>query len=407
MMPSPVAISNYNHVYQSKQDLMIQAARNGELEVIKTILHDDNGDGEIDVNGIGRDDCTALQCVCLKGHHAIAKLLLDHGATPDQQSLLSACFKGHELIVDLLMNQEGQGVHVNSINDEGVTPLHVACMSGQELVSKLLLQQGANVNATESDGSTPLHFCCYSLLESPCEQTQQGIFKCMRLLVHRGASNRKNKKGDTPLDMLKLWRERRRKSESCYSPIKLLEDNEKDPVIATVCTTHQTSRQDEMIETARDGYLEKFESLLDKNAGLLTDIGNTYQSVLAEVEHIGSTVSSLDDRLTLKVHALEQRCHRIPDRPHDTISIGSNEERTSSKKRPCSDELHLPHAKRTKLDDYENDGMTKLLEKCEGLQEKVSKNNKDFQDALEKMEKKNFHNNILLGLLTGIFWMKS
>lgn len=48
------------------------------------------------------------------------------------------------------------GANVNSISDQGLTPLHAAAQNGSREVVELLLAKGANVNAKSKYGGTPL-----------------------------------------------------------------------------------------------------------------------------------------------------------------------------------------------------------------------------------------------------------
>ena len=45
-----------------------------------------------------------------------------------------------------------EGVDVNSKDEDGWTPLHLAAYSGKKDVAKLLLDKGAEVTATITDG---------------------------------------------------------------------------------------------------------------------------------------------------------------------------------------------------------------------------------------------------------------
>ena len=47
-------------------------------------------------------------------------------------------------------------IRINTTNQNGNTPLHVAAKSGHKEVTSLLLKCGANVNTADSDGKTPL-----------------------------------------------------------------------------------------------------------------------------------------------------------------------------------------------------------------------------------------------------------
>ncbi len=61
-----------------------------------------------------------------------------------------------------------QGADVNSRDEDGVTPCHIAAASGNICMLKLLLQAGADITLCDNDGSTALHHAVYND-ESPEE----------------------------------------------------------------------------------------------------------------------------------------------------------------------------------------------------------------------------------------------
>ena len=52
---------------------------------------------------------------------------------------------------------EGRHVDINGQSYYGLTPLHLACMYGQEEIARYLLENGAHVNACDTSGMTPVH----------------------------------------------------------------------------------------------------------------------------------------------------------------------------------------------------------------------------------------------------------
>lgn len=73
------------------------------------------------------------------------------GNTPLHQ----AVFNGQsETVRTLLTTSDNM---LNTPNDEGETPLIIACMKGNLTVAKLLIDAGADVNKALPNGNTPLH----------------------------------------------------------------------------------------------------------------------------------------------------------------------------------------------------------------------------------------------------------
>jgi len=61
--------------------------------------------------------------------------------------------------VERLINKDE--VDVNQTNNNGETPLYVACHKNNLKIVKFLLENGANINKSNKDGATVLFFACY------------------------------------------------------------------------------------------------------------------------------------------------------------------------------------------------------------------------------------------------------
>ncbi|ORX63233.1 ankyrin, partial [Anaeromyces robustus] len=49
-----------------------------------------------------------------------------------------------------------QGANINKIDNQGKTPLFIACRKGNESIIRFLVEQGADINKDTMDGITPL-----------------------------------------------------------------------------------------------------------------------------------------------------------------------------------------------------------------------------------------------------------
>lgn len=85
------------------------------------------------------------------------------------------------------------GADVNSVGNEGMTPLIKACCKGHANVAQVLLDFGADVNLADGSGYTPLHWAA--------EGNYRGLIA--NLLRHGGDMSARDKSdgGNTPLDL--------------------------------------------------------------------------------------------------------------------------------------------------------------------------------------------------------------
>lgn len=108
-----------------------------------------------------------------------------------------ACIAGNEKLVRRLLDQ---GHPVNIRDNCGWLPLHEACNYGYKEIVELLVEKGANVNdrgGSGCNGMTPLHDTC-----------SNGHLEVIEYLLDHGASVlAQNDNGETPLDILKNYRE--------------------------------------------------------------------------------------------------------------------------------------------------------------------------------------------------------
>ena len=84
-----------------------------------------------------------------------------------------------------------KGIHVDSEDDRGSTPLYKASTFNRASIIKELLARGANVNHQNMDGNTPLIVACFA-----------GSAEATKLLLNAGADiNLKDNNGKTALDV--------------------------------------------------------------------------------------------------------------------------------------------------------------------------------------------------------------
>lgn len=96
----------------------------------------------------------------------ITKLLIQRGADPalvsnnGSTALHFAARRGNDQVAELLLRHTN--VDVNSKDSSYMTALHLACVSGNTAISKMLLEQGADITAKSTELMTPLHTAVYN-----------------------------------------------------------------------------------------------------------------------------------------------------------------------------------------------------------------------------------------------------
>ena len=162
---------------------LTDAVRRNDFGTVKKLLESD-----VDIDGLDRENSTALYIASVMQLKEIVRLLLDAGADVNKGTVV-----------------------------ENLTPL-IGCLIGvpsEETVSicSWLLEAGANVNARERDkGRTPLmHAVTATARNNP---SRLACLQHVKLLIEAGADiNAKNHQGETALDLVKspsfgeLWRQ--------------------------------------------------------------------------------------------------------------------------------------------------------------------------------------------------------
>ncbi|XP_052772153.1 poly [ADP-ribose] polymerase tankyrase-1-like isoform X2 [Mya arenaria] len=140
---------------------LLEAAKAGDMEVVRKLI---------------AAHPHAVNCRDLDGRHS----------TP----LHFAAGYNRVAVVEYLL-QHGADVHAK--DKGGLVPLHNACSYGHYEVTELLIKHGACVNVADLWKFTPLH-----------EAAAKGKFEICKLLLKHGADvNKKNRDGNTPLDLVK------------------------------------------------------------------------------------------------------------------------------------------------------------------------------------------------------------
>uniref|UniRef100_A0A0B7JZL9 Uncharacterized protein n=1 Tax=Bionectria ochroleuca TaxID=29856 RepID=A0A0B7JZL9_BIOOC len=170
------------------------------------------------------NDGTPLFAAASRGHEAVARLLIERGATINPGGIawppiVGAVEQGHEAVVRLLIEN---GADIDQKNRHGETSLVIAASKGYEGVVKLLIEKGASTDRCDGLGWTPLvsaagpgHKAVVELLlkngadinecdwrgDTPLTRAaSSGHTAIVKLLIEKGASiNKADSMGETPL----------------------------------------------------------------------------------------------------------------------------------------------------------------------------------------------------------------
>jgi ankyrin repeat protein len=141
---------------QDDKEAFLAAARKGDVEAVKSFLAKG-----IDVNTRTQYGATALSYAADKGHTAVVKVLLDHGADPNAKDtfynatpIVWASSRGHAEVVKLLLEKGARGVDMalmSGVNADSVELVRVVLEKGgvsPETLS-LALSRATKANKTE------------------------------------------------------------------------------------------------------------------------------------------------------------------------------------------------------------------------------------------------------------------
>jgi ankyrin repeat protein len=127
------------------------AARRARLIIARELLK--NGADPNAKNAAGK---TPLRVALGEGKTQLAEVLFEQGARDDPQELLFALARAGVDDRDSLALLVQRGADVNATNEAGLTPLHIAVLDGQRLLTKRLIDLGADVDVADDHGRTPL-----------------------------------------------------------------------------------------------------------------------------------------------------------------------------------------------------------------------------------------------------------
>jgi ankyrin repeat protein len=154
-------------------DALPVAAENGRYDEVLRLL---NKGADIESRGAAGTEenpkppqNTALYRAVGHGHFQVAKLLLDHGANPNPNSILNFVSSGGRLEMVRLLLEYGARpqwhtgrTRKGSKRAGATTALHSAAIPGHTQVVRLLLDYEADIDARDAKGQTPLYLAAWN-----------------------------------------------------------------------------------------------------------------------------------------------------------------------------------------------------------------------------------------------------
>jgi hypothetical protein len=142
----------------TEYNLLHLVVRRGDLSSVQLLLHHHANASYPDL----KQGNISLHFACMKGDAKIAILLLDANASPNYQNLFGksslhyCCEVGEEECVRVLLREKRVPINLNLRDQNGNTPLHLACIDGHLMNVQQLLIAGCDVTIRNNDQKTAL-----------------------------------------------------------------------------------------------------------------------------------------------------------------------------------------------------------------------------------------------------------
>ena len=225
LLQSGAYVNKQTDSTQGKITALLLASQRNDTALASLLLN-----ANADVNAQDLNGCTALSGACYHDNDEMMQCLLKAKANPNICSKNSvsplnvyiASFDSKSSTVAALL-KAGADPNISDIFYNR-SPLHMACFHGHKDIVSLLLKAKAKVNALDCEGNTPLCLAAYTcheeaikhLLEAGADTELEnnshgwtpifyavanGHLGIVKHLIHHGASVKRNRYGETPLDL--------------------------------------------------------------------------------------------------------------------------------------------------------------------------------------------------------------
>jgi ankyrin repeat protein len=181
-----LVLSGFSLVYAGSYEDFFKAIKQDDPKTMQSLLQ-----RGFDPNTLDPEARHGLTMAVAEASLKVAEVLIQAKGinvnflnSADESALMYAALKGHLAVAKLLISKDAD------VNKPGWTPLHYAATNGHVDVIQLLLDNHAFVDAASPNGSTPLMLAA-----------QYGTPQAVKLLLDEGAEPlQKNEQGLTPID---------------------------------------------------------------------------------------------------------------------------------------------------------------------------------------------------------------
>ncbi|KYQ89210.1 hypothetical protein DLAC_10454 [Tieghemostelium lacteum] len=249
-----------------------------------------------DLNVKSKEGFSALHLAVLSSDRTLSKLILskENIEIPCQKSesgsILHAAYglKDMEIIQDLVKKEPKL---LQSLDENDMTPLHIACAYGNKVLALELIKLGANVNAVARGGCTPLHIVADS-----------GDLEVAKSLADGGALLKMDDDATTPISLALL--KKNKAMEDILSKCKI--DNE----------SYKNQQQNKSKQKSSSSYNDKASPETLKKQGNKAFHDGDYELALhwyqlaIDVEDVLSEVSSSkSESIQYLLYSNKSACH--------------------------------------------------------------------------------------------------
>jgi len=203
----------------------------GHMATVKHLLKHAN----CDVNVVDGEGNTPLHLASYHFRMEVVEVLIEYGASVNAVNnlgftpllwLSSSPKNNKKKITEMISLFLENGANFRLTTMKGETALHLAASKGNvEVIQALISSSSALINSVDLEGNTPLHKACLAAQDTIVSITnERGLKETMALLIHMNALHSiRNSKGETPLELCET-------SDMKATLINLIKNHEKNSI---------------------------------------------------------------------------------------------------------------------------------------------------------------------------------